>query len=380
MQVIDQVLSQKQLGIFYFERGDMKLAVETLEPLLPTLLNEKNINEYLEIQNILLRGYAELLEFDKIRQAKEVLQDGVLRQGLELNSKTFYTFGLCASYRDEFDTSISYCQKALEIALQKNSKEDICYAITGLAIGYYNQSKLSEALKEIYNLQVFWGVMEIPKLRLSAQILNAKIYRKLGKYEQALEMLWQCYDLLKNQKNHYMHLLVLYSLALTYKEAKDIDQSRSYLNLAKRAIDPENMKRLNQQIEILANEIGEDDQFNYDLIFNAESKLLIEKRRGKINLKNQFILLDLLSLFLSNPGAVYSKEELVKKVWRQTYHPDVHDNKIYVTIKRLRRLIEPEYEKPRYLFRGKNGYYLNKNAKILIQNEKQTEQTNALEV
>lgn len=376
----EQSLTRKQLGMFYFERGDMKLAVQALEPMLPELLHQKNMTEYLEVYNVLLRCYAELLEFDKIRQSKESLQDKVLQEGLELTSKTYYTFGLCASYRGEYEASLGYCQKALELALQKNSKDDICYAIMGLAIGYYNQNKLSEALKEIYNLQVFWGVLEIPRLRLSSQILNAKIYRKMGKHEQALEMLWQCYDLLKTQKNHYLYLLVLYSLALTFKDAKDIDQARSYLNLAKRSIDPENMKRLSKQIDDLFQEIGEDDQFNYDLVLNSDSKFLTEKRRGKINLKNQFILLDLLNLFMSNPGMVYSKEELVKKVWKQTYHPDVHDNKIYVTIKRLRRLIEPEYEKPRYLFRGKNGYYLNKNAKILIQTENQHGSSNALEV
>ena len=79
--------------------------------------------------------------------------------------------------------------------------------------------------------------------------------------------------------------------------------------------------------------------------------------------------MDMLRLFIQNPGNVYSKEVLVKQVWKQEYNPAVHDNKIYVTIKRLRKLIEPEYDKPRYIFRAKNGYYLNKNTSILLQNE-----------
>ncbi len=75
----------------------------------------------------------------------------------------------------------------------------------------------------------------------------------------------------------------------------------------------------------------------------------------------------MLRLFMKQPGAVYSKESLVKQVWKQDYDPGVHDNKIYVTIKRLRKLIEPDYEKPKYIFRAKNGYYLNKNTKILME-------------
>jgi hypothetical protein len=29
-------------------------------------------------------------------------------------------------------------------------------------------------------------------------------------------------------------------------------------------------------------------------------------------------------------------------------------------------LIEPEIDKPRYIFRAKNGYYLNKNTRVLF--------------
>ena len=87
-----------------------------------------------------------------------------------------------------------------------------------------------------------------------------------------------------------------------------------------------------------------------------------------VDFKNQFVLLDMLRLFINSPGETFSKEELVKRVWKQNYDPSVHDNKIYVTIKRLRKLIEPDYEKPKYIFRAKNGYYLNKETKIFFEN------------
>ncbi len=77
--------------------------------------------------------------------------------------------------------------------------------------------------------------------------------------------------------------------------------------------------------------------------------------------------MDLLKLFVQNPGAVFSKEYLVENVWKQPYDPSVHDNKIYVTIKRLRKMIEPDYEKPKYIFRAKNGYFMNKSARVLME-------------
>ena len=74
----------------------------------------------------------------------------------------------------------------------------------------------------------------------------------------------------------------------------------------------------------------------------------------------------MLKLFISRQGEVFTKEYLVERVWKQDYNPDVHDNKIYVTIKRLRKMIEPDYDKPKYIFRAKNGYYLNKATKIQL--------------
>ena len=69
---------------------------------------------------------------------------------------------------------------------------------------------------------------------------------------------------------------------------------------------------------------------------------------------------------MSQPGSIYSKESLVEKIWQQKYNPLVHDNKIYVTIKRLRELLEPDYKNPKYIFRTKEGYYMSKKIRALI--------------
>jgi DNA-binding response OmpR family regulator len=108
------------------------------------------------------------------------------------------------------------------------------------------------------------------------------------------------------------------------------------------------------------------------MVFDLDNHAIIEKSLGKIDFKNQFILLDLLKLFISHQGQIFSKEYLVEQVWKQDYDPEVHDNKIYVTIKRLRKMIEPDYDKPKYIFRAKNGYYLSKNAKVEL-NESRAE-------
>lgn len=102
------------------------------------------------------------------------------------------------------------------------------------------------------------------------------------------------------------------------------------------------------------------------MVYDVHSHSIYEKTKGKIDFKNQFILLEMLKLFLAHPGRVFSKEELIETIWKQSYNPSVHDNKIYVTIKRLRKVIEPDYNKPKYIFLAKNGYYFSKDVKIQV--------------
>ena len=204
-------------------------------------------------------------------------------------------------------------------------------------------------------------------MKISTLILNAYILTELKKFDQAAEILWQAYDLLKVQKTMLLHVYLLYNMGRNYLCAGDRELARLYLTLAEKVVDPQNMIRLARLVSKEMSELGQDNKSNYDLVFDVESHTVTEKKLGKVDFKNQFVLLDLLRLFVQNQGQVYSKEYLVEQVWKQSYDPSVHDNKIYVTIKRLRKMIEPDFEKPKYIFRAKNGYFMNKSAKILIE-------------
>ncbi len=366
-QATSQTEAVMELAKLYYERCDIKVAIEKFKDAAAAFFEEKNFDQYLKCQNYLLRLYAEREDAESIRVTKERLQDLVLKEGFELTAKIYYSLGICASYKGQLDVALDYFQKSLAIALASDDKKDICYAINGLAITYYGLDRLSEALKEIYNLQVFFQVLDLRDIKLSSQMLNGHILRKMKKHDQALEIFWDCYDLVRAEKSMYVYLSLLYGMAITYKEAGDLDMARMYLKLAKKSTDPEDLRYLSRHIDGQLAELGITSSEEYDLIFDAVTNSVTEKKKGRVDFKNQFILLDMLRLFMKQPGAVYSKEVLVKQVWKQEYNPAVHDNKIYVTIKRLRKLIEPDYDKPRYIFRAKNGYYLNKNAKILME-------------
>jgi tetratricopeptide (TPR) repeat protein len=356
-----------ELGKLYHERCDFDVAEVKLKAAAKGFYSHRDFEKYLKCEAYLLKMYAERMEDDKVHETKEKLQDLVLKEGFELNAMTYYTLGLCAAYKTQYDLALSYFQKSLTLALATENKQSICYAISGLAIVYYRMDRLQESLKEIYNLQVFFQILDVPDVKNSCLMLNAHILRKMGKHEQALELLWECYDVLRTQKNMYMYFSLMLGLGITYKEMGDLDMARMHLQLAKRSADPVNLKYMYQQIVAQLDELGVGDKQEFDLILSSASNSVMEKKKGSIDFKNQFILLDMLRLFMKQPGQIQSKEALVKQVWKQEYDPSVHDNKIYVTIKRLRKMIEPDYDKPRYIFRAKNGYYLSKNARVHVE-------------
>lgn len=353
-----------ELGKLYCERGDFSVANNFLSQAAEGYLKVKDYSQYLKAINLLLRIYSEREEFDHINAIKERLQDLVLKEGFELNSKTYYTLGICAAYKQQFDVALDYFQKSLAIGLASDNKEDMCYAINGIAIVYNMTGRYEEALKEVYNLEVFFQVIKIPKIQISAKVLNASILMNLHKYEQALEILWSAYEGLKEYKNMHLTMTILTNIGIVFYELGNTDMARVYLHMASKAIDTRECIRLGRVIKSYLDKLGNQDKDHFDLVFNTTENAVVEKKLGKIDFKNQFILLDLLKLFVQNQGQVYSKEYLVEQVWKQQYDPAIHDNKIYVTIKRLRKMIEPDFDKPKYIFRAKNGYFMNKSARI----------------
>ncbi|MEE6248849.1 MAG: helix-turn-helix domain-containing protein [Bdellovibrionota bacterium] len=351
----------------FIAAGKMEESIPMLRMAIELYRKEKKYDDLLMVQNSILRIHAERMEYDKINQIKEEIQDLVLKEGIKLSSKTYYVLGVCAAYKNQVDLALDYFQKALTNALGKDSKEDMVYAISGVTLCYVHKGRLEDALSEIYNLKVFFEVLNLPELKLNTQIINAMILRKLNRYDEALDVLWSAYEELKSPDTKMFFYSLLYNIGATYFYSGNKDLAKVYLQLAKRSIDEFNFKRTAQDIDNLLLRLGASDT-QFDLVINEAEQSVREKTKGHVEFKNQFILLDLLNLFVKNPGKVFSKEDLVEMIWGQEYNPSVHDNKVYVTIKRLRKLIEPDIDKPHYIFRGKNGYYLNKAARVLLEN------------
>ncbi len=353
-----------ELGKLYCDRGDYTEALPHLYNASNEFLSTKQYPQYFKaIQNI-LRIYAERGEFDQVSALKERLHDVVMRDNIEITSRAYYVFGIAASYKDQVDSANEYFKKSLELALKYNHKEDICYAILGICICLRKQKKYDEAIKEIYNLNIFMQFLDNNDLKTSVFSANALILMDLKKYDQALEVLWKAYELTKISKQISVVTVIITNIGICLCETGQIETAKIYFDLAQKSVLPINSVLILNTIKEYSKFFKTNQTDEFDLAFDFNNHQVLEKKLGKIDFKNQFILLDLLKLFISKQGEIFSKEYLVEHVWKQTYNQDVHDNKIYVTIKRLRKMIEPDFDHPKYIFRSKNGYFLNKTVKV----------------
>lgn len=353
-----------ELGKLYCDRGEYSQALPHLYSCLDQYYQDRQFKQYFKVAQNVLRIYAEREEYEKLTAFKEKLHDLVIRENLEITARIYYVFGIAALYKGQVDSSLDYFKLSLDQALKANDKEDICFAILGIAICYRHQKKFEEALKEIYNLNIFLQFLDNVDLKAMVNSANAMILMDLKKYTQALDIYWQTYELTKQSKNITTSLTILVNIGVCLCELGQKDIAKIYFDLASKMMDPDNFKKVQKVIlqysHFFTNKKAED----FDLSFDFNNHQIKERKLGTIDFKNQFILLDLLKLFVSNQGETFSKEFLVEHVWKQTYDPTVHDNKIYVTIKRLRKLIEPDYDHPKYIFRSKNGYFLSRSVKI----------------
>ena len=356
-----------ELGKLRWELGDFLNAVPKLRRASQLFAEHREHMGFVKSLTLCLRMLAEMEDQAALEEIKNQLYDYVTRQRIELNSCTYYTLALATSYRGEYGAALQHLERALALALEANSKDEMCYAMTAMATVYWSMGRTEDALREINNLGVFFEVLHLPDLEISAQTLNGYILVSLKRYTEALEVFWGAFESAKDKKNLYTYVSLLFAMAFAYVESGEIEQAKPYVRLAQRMADPKNFLFLVRRINELSERISIKGPGSFDLVLNSSSNSVVERKKGLVEFKNQFILLDMLKVFLRTPGQVHSKEQLVRAIWKQDYDPSVHDNKIYVTIKRLRQMIEPDFEKPRYIYRAKNGYYLNRNARVSIE-------------
>jgi DNA-binding winged helix-turn-helix (wHTH) protein len=355
-------------GQSLYHQGEFLKALEALEPFCNSA--NKFSAEYTDALFYRLRIYTEL---ERNEQRLELEHE--LRENLPvLTEKGHALFNYVQGYNyflnRDFKKAEEHLETALQYALECSCRFTLAQALFGCIFTSVVLNKdvaLIDA--NLAKLEILTEELGRADLRVSVLSLKADVALHKKEYSKAIEYVWQAYDQVKLVKNNFLSVSIFGAIGHVYLTAGDIKNAGIYINLAHRSVDPENYKQLSKRIAAIRSQINTVDHSEFDLILDEHKNILIEKFKGVVELKNQFILVDLLKLFMQNPGLSFSKEELAKRLWNQEYSPALHDNVIYVTIKRIRSLIEPNPNQSKYILRSRKGYLLNEDSKILIHNK-----------
>lgn len=370
-----------ELGQLYMEKCDFPNAMDCFEKVKTEALQFHLYDNYFRSITCLLRIHAERLDFDKHESLiREVLQVGGSLTGYKRYlPKLHYKQGIAAAYRKDneecrlqFTTAKGLLEDLLrDEGLAKKDWEDVQRDLLttrySLAVLEKDLKNPEEALRqseillrEIDDLSHGEKALEFAQLydiEAGIVILQGHCYRYLGDHVKALDRYWVAHGILKAHRNWSHYYYVLLGLGRTYLEMGNTERAQIFFDLITDAISDLELNALKQLLERVSKTISDTGQNK--LSIDRERKVIIEPTLGEVHFERRFVLLEILYLLASKPGKVFTKEELVDKIWRESYNPMIHDSKVYTSISRLRKLIEPDFRRPMYILNERDGYAFN---------------------
>jgi DNA-binding winged helix-turn-helix (wHTH) protein len=375
-----------ELGQLYMEKCDFPNAMDCFEKVKTEALQFHLYDNYFRSITCLLRIHAERLDFDKHESLiREVLQVGESLTGYRRYlPKLHYKQGIAAAYKRDNDESLrqfTIAKTLLEELLKDDSlpkkewedvQRDLLTTRYSLAVQEKDLRNPQEALrlsdvllKEIEELSHGAKAFEFAQLydiEAGILILQGHCYRDLGDHAKALDRYWVAHGILKAHRNWSHYYYVLLGLGRTYLELGNMERAQIFFDLITDAISDLELNALKQALERVSKSIADGNQNK--LVIDRERKVIIEASLGEVHFERRFVLLEILYLLASQPGKVFTKEELVDKIWRESYNPMIHDSKVYTSISRLRKLIEPDFRRPVYILNERDGYAFNSSIQL----------------
>lgn len=341
----------------HYQRGNFQeaagLALEICEQ---TKANDRTL--WLQAARICFQSYHELMQLEKIRFLyDDLLSLARAEEKVQIQGRVSHLLGLWQLALGERNTAGDLLEGALAKATSAQDFEYIARCLHALAFLATLENKPSIAHSLLDKTLILAAEIEFEEILVSCRILRAHLFFSENKLESCLDLTWQAYELAKKAGYHHLEANIMVHLARIYQRQGKSVISDIYRTLVTRGLDKNKFPRLYQAIKIYFPD-AENDFVECDLVIDQDVLTMRERHKGCIDFKHQYLLFDLAKMFSENRGRRFSKEDLVQKIWNRSYAPDVDDNLIYVNIKRLRMLIEPNPESPQYILRDRSGYYM----------------------
>jgi DNA-binding winged helix-turn-helix (wHTH) protein len=369
-----------ELGLLYFEKCDFRNASDCLSKVKTEALQFHLYDNYFRAISLLMRISSERLDFDQYKTLLgEALHVSESLAGYNRYlPKLHYNQGVAASYRKEPEASLEHFKKSQEAARQVLLTEDLSpkdrgdlqrdlfLARNGEGVALDDLRRSEEALKLFQDL--YRDIQEFAQSDASEGVSTAELeatvivhqghaYLKLKQYSLALERFWAAHGILKLHRSWSFYYYVLLGLGMAYKATGETDRAQIFFDLIRDAVKDLELNTIKRILKKVSDETA--GQTAPKLMIDRERKVVIEPQIGEVHFDRRFVLLEILYLLAGSSGKVFTKEDLVAKIWRESYNPMVHDSKVYTSISRLRKLIEPDFRHPVYVLNERDGYTFN---------------------
>lgn len=356
-----------QIAKLLYQKGDFLEAHSAFVRLESEALSCQDLKRWLDSLRLQMQCLSELDQFEKAEPLRDKLvafhnEDRELAYLARVHS----LLGFYYIQKRDLKTAQSYLSRSIHEA---TLSQDFDSLPRSLMLEVYLNSVAGHenweaALDSLEKVDLILNAAPAPDIEITCLLMRTHIATRQTHFEEACRYLWVAYEKAQTQGHHLMIPSLLFQLGRLHRDLGQKAQAQLFFDLSLRGLDPVKHPRQYRLIAQEAQTEGMAARAQFDFVVNPTTHSIREKHRGCVDFKNQHILFELALLFLKNPGRRYNKEGILELVWSQTYNPSHHDNLIYVSIKRLRSLIEPSAENPQYILRDRRGYYLNSSCSI----------------
>lgn len=358
--------SALQLARLQHRKGDLHEARLSAEEAMSQSREISDCDSWLEAARIYFQS---CLELEEIVQAQPVIDQILEMARKSSNEKTQgkaeNVIAMWLLANGKLQEAEAYIQSAIHKATHQQDLDTLARALLALAtVSAFDPAQYAQTLQHLKKLEVILSELDNPEFNLMASMLKSHVYIQANTLDKAQELLWHCYEQAKVHGYQLPVSRILAQMAHVHHALGQMDAYRIYAELALRGTDKTKLPRIYKYIRQLCPVEVREAAPQFDFQIDESQRSVFERSKGLIDFRNQHILFDLALLFIKKPGSRYSKEDLIRIIWHQPYDPEQHDNLIYVSIKRLRSLLEPDMESPRYILRDRKGYYFNPQASV----------------
>lgn len=366
-----------QMAQIRTEKCELKEARESYQLAYDIAKEQSDLRVMMEALSGLLRLAGEALDTEAVKRHEQELDSMIAAYPKQVPPMVWYCKGIIARHVNDCLLSQRHFHRYLRAVRKGSSAQDtellsheeaIARGWVMMAIVLWQRGRYKRSL---HLVQVLLSRLESLNLRgVNGMLyqLTGSIYERQRNYDDALKWYQKAHAAFLASHSWYYHLYVLYGYARLARYQRNFSQAYWYLDLIEKASQSPEFGLLKKEIALEKSRLESDV---VDLLIDSRQCIIQTREAGEIALGKQYVLLHILeALSDAHHGSEadrergLSKAEIIEKVWKEKYRPEAHDNKLYYNINRLRKLIEPDVHKPKYLVNWREGYRLAPGLKV----------------